>query len=81
MTHTAIKFNSLTLEKQSNLINCYGHWIWFTDYQHYRISVFEINGEIVEVWYDLRERAIWRIRIPDYEELDIHLKRIKLNIP
>lgn len=78
MRETATQFNKLSLSKKKQLLDAYGHWVWFTDYNEYRISVFEIEGEIVEVWYHVYEKYIWRIRIPTYAELDIHLRAIRI---
>ena len=70
------KFNSLSIAEKATLVNNYGKTIHFTDYKGYRVSVFEIDAAIIEVWYDLEARAIWRIRMPKYEELDIHLTNL-----
>lgn len=78
MKDTAKKFNELSLVKQAELVHRYGKWIWFTDYNEFRISVFEIEGEITEVWYHVYQRCVWRIRIPNYSELDIHLHGIEV---
>lgn len=72
------KFNNLTLQEKSNLITSYGKTLWFTDYNEFRISVFELEGEIVEVWYHVYQRTIRQIRIPNYEQLDIHLHCVQL---
>ena len=78
MTEAAKRFNKLSMRKRSSLLDQFGHWIWFTDYQNYRISLFEIDGEFVEVWYDHQKRNISQIRIPEYEQMDIHLHSITL---
>lgn len=72
------KFNNLDLCEKSSLVSNYGKWVWYTDTQMFRISVFELEGELVEVWYNVVFSLIEKIRIPTYKELGIHLSGIKL---
>lgn len=78
MNQVAKRFNKLSESDKAGLIDAHGHWLWFTDYGAYRITLFELESEFVEVWYDYYARRIWRIRMPSYNELDIHLKSITL---
>lgn len=72
------RFNKLSLAKKSMLVDRFGKWLWFTETGTYRVSVYSIRGEIIEVWFDYRSRTIRHIRIPSYKDLDVHLKEIKL---
>lgn len=72
------QFNSLPMDKKGNLVDCYGHWIWYLDFKNFRISIFELEGEVVEVWYNMVSHKINRIRIPSYKDLDLYLSYIKL---
>lgn len=76
MTDVAHRFNNLSMEKKSSLLNSYGHWVWCIDYKYYHVTLYEIKGQLIEVWYDLRSDVIWQIRIPEYKDLDIHLQCI-----
>lgn len=73
------KFNNLYLGQKCSLVQNYGKWIFYTDTSLYRVSVFELEGELVEVWYNLSERFIARVRMPTYQQLDKHLEKITIS--
>ena len=74
------RFNNLSLSDKCTLVTNYGKWLWWVSTEGFRISVFELEGEIVEVWYNITSRTIRGIRIPSYKDLDIHISHISLPI-
>lgn len=73
-------FNQLPLSERCNLVNCYGKTVMWTDYNEYRITLYEIDCELIEVWFDIYNSCIYDVRIPSYNQLDIHLHGIKFII-
>lgn len=73
------QFNSLSLQEKCRLVDAYAIKIHHTDYNDYRINLYVLAGEYVELWFDIYRNHIWRIRIPSFQELDIHLYTITIN--
>lgn len=77
---TREKFNNLSIKDRGLLVIKFGELVLVTHLTSFKICVYEINSNFVEVWYNWKLKEIQRIRIPNYEEMDLHLKSIKLKI-
>lgn len=73
------RFNSLDLSKKATLICGYGIHIHTIIAGGYTISVYEINGAIIDTFFNNSTKRIDFIDMPNYDKMDMHAQSIDLN--
>lgn len=72
----AARFNDLTLVDKAWLVYEFGRHLLSIEYYDYRIHLYALNSDFVEIHYNIDTRQIDRISLASYAELDKYLSRI-----
>ena len=69
MSISETEFNSLTKEKQFELLNNYGLFVGNRIYYNQRVNLYSVNGYFVEVHYSPEANEIDAIDVVDAERV------------
>jgi len=73
------KFNDLPLDEKVLIISEYAKFLLTVEIIGYRMHLYSLNHNYVEVRHSLLSREVETISIIGYKELDKYLNRISLN--
>lgn len=79
MSKPAIKFNELSIADKALLVAEYGQFLLSTEYYNYRVHLYTLNGDFIEVFYNIMTRQVEAIALAAYDDLDKHIQRIHLS--
>jgi len=71
-----VTFNELSLTDKALLVAEFGSYLESIEFYDFRIHLFSLNANFIEVYYNILTRQIERIILADYNELDKYLSRI-----
>jgi hypothetical protein len=71
-----VKFNELPLTDKALLVSEFGMFLESIEYYDYRIHLYSLNANFIEIYYNILSRQIERIILIDYQGLDKYLSRI-----
>ena len=72
------QFNNLTMVDRAWLTYEFGEFLMSIEYYDYRINLYSLNGEFIELFQNIDSRQIERIQVASYNGLDKYLSRILL---
>lgn len=73
------KFNDLPLDEKVLIVSEYAKFLMTLEIIGYRIHLYSLNNNFVEVHHNLASREVERITIIDFSALDKYLNRINVN--
>jgi hypothetical protein len=71
-----VKFNELPLTDKALLVSEFGSFLESIEFYDYRIHLYSLNSNFIEIYYNILTRQIERIVLVDYQALDKYLSRI-----
>ncbi len=81
MSLSATDYQALTLEEKRLLIRQKGHRVASRYQQRYSINLYQLEGLLVEVWYDIDGQQLHRIEpCLEAEQLDAYAEKAFLRI-
>jgi hypothetical protein len=72
------QFNNLTMVDRAWLIYDFGEFLMSIEYYDYRINLYSLNSQFIEMFQNIDSRQIEKIQIASYNGLDKYLDRILL---
>lgn len=72
------QFNKLSITDKAILIAEFATFIQSVEYYDYRVHLYTMNNQYLEVYYNLYNRAVEEIKIADYKDLDKYTLKIQL---
>lgn len=74
------RFNHLSSAAREVLVYKYGEFLMRSNTEYYRVDLYALRNQMVEVWWNRNTRLIENIYIPTLEEMDLHTDRINISI-
>lgn len=72
------QFNKLTLVDRAWLVYEFGEFLMSIEHYDYRINLYALNDQLIELFQNIDTRQIERIQLASYDGLDKYLTRIIL---
>jgi hypothetical protein len=73
-----VKFNELSVIDRALLVAEFGHFIKSCEYNEYRVHLYRINHQYIEVYYNIYTRCVENILLAKYADLDKHIINVDL---
>jgi hypothetical protein len=73
-----VRFNELSIVDKAMLIAEFGNFLRSTDFYNYRVHLYALNENFIEVYYNVETRQVERITLAMYEHLDKYMSAIIL---
>jgi hypothetical protein len=73
-----IRFNELPITDRALLVAEFAGFLQSIEFYDYRVHLYNLNNHFVEVYYNITTRAVERISLATYDDLDKFLPRIIL---
>jgi hypothetical protein len=75
-TMKTTQFNNLTMVDRAWLVYDFGEFLMSIEYYDYRINLYSLNGQFIEIFQNIETRQIERIQGVSYKGIDKYLSRI-----
>lgn len=73
-----IKFNELPITDKALIVAEYGMFMQSVEFYDYRVHLYTLNSQFIEVYYNILTRQVENITLVTYSEMDKYLVRIVL---
>lgn len=70
------QFNNLTIVDKAWLVYEFGDFLMSIEYYDYRVHLYSLNCQFVELYENIDNRQIERIEVAHYNALDKYLSRV-----
>ena len=74
------RFNRLSSSAREVLVYRYGLFLMCSHTDYYRVDLYALRNQFVEVWWNKNTRLIDNIYIPTLHEMELHTDRINISI-